>query len=98
MGDKPVSFDEYMDYADMEGSREGYEEFLCDFNKGRDNAASGSFVSKHYSEPNILAHVRFDERTVNSERVLFIQEIQSDWAQKGKKEGFKSDNRKAITE
>ena len=42
--------------------------------------------TSHYNEPNILAHVRFDEREVkNGERVLFIEEIQSDWAQKGKK-------------
>ena len=43
------------------------------------------FKSGHYDEPNILAHVRFNERTVNGERVLFIEEIQSDWAQKGRK-------------
>jgi hypothetical protein len=48
-----------------------------------------TFKSSHFDEPNILAHVRFDERTVNGEKVLFIEEFQSDWAQKGKKEGFK---------
>lgn len=47
------------------------------------------FNSSHFDEPNILAHVRFNERTTPSgEKVLFIEEIQSDWAQKGKKEGF----------
>ena len=46
------------------------------------------FQSGHFDEPNILAHVRFNEREVNGERVLFIEEIQSDWAQKGKKKGF----------
>ncbi|WP_332457544.1 LPD38 domain-containing protein [Petrimonas sp.] len=56
------------------------------------------FQSGHFEESNILAHVRFDEREVDGERVLFIEEIQSDWAQEGKKKGFKSDNRKAITE
>lgn len=49
----------------------------------------GNFISSHFDEPNILAHVRFNEREVNGERVLFIEEVQSDWAQKGKKEGFK---------
>lgn len=48
------------------------------------------FQSSHFDEPNILAHVRFNERTVNGERVLFIEEIQSDWAQSGKKSGFKN--------
>lgn len=63
-----------------------------------EKADNNQFKSSHFEERNILAHIRFNERTVNGERVLFIEEIQSDWAQKGKKEGFKSDNRKAITE
>lgn len=49
------------------------------------------FKSSHFDEPNIVAHVRFNERTdTNGQRVLFIEEIQSDWAQRGKKEGFKT--------
>lgn len=50
-----------------------------------------NFKSDHFDEPNILAHVRFDDREVNGERVLFLEEIQSDWAQKGKKKGFRND-------
>ena len=38
-----------------------------------------------------MQYIRFNEREVNGERVLFIEEFQSDWAQKGKKEGFKGD-------
>lgn len=48
-----------------------------------------NFKSSHYDQPNILAHVRFDERTdSDGKKVLMVQEIQSDWGQKGKKEGF----------
>jgi hypothetical protein len=56
----------------------------------RDDAAKvGVFKSAHWDEPNILAHIRFNERTdAEGKKVLFIEEIQSDWAQKGKKEGF----------
>lgn len=50
-----------------------------------------NFKSDHFNEPNILAHVRFNEREVNGERVLFIEEIQSDWAQSGREKGFKGD-------
>ncbi|HRY42273.1 MAG TPA: hypothetical protein P5153_17195 [Candidatus Krumholzibacteria bacterium] len=47
------------------------------------------FRSAHWDEANILAHIRFNERTdADGKRVLFVEEIQSDWAQKGKKEGF----------
>jgi len=47
------------------------------------------FKSSHFTQKNILAHVRFDERTdADGNRVLFVQEIQSDWGQEGKKKGF----------
>jgi hypothetical protein len=53
---------------------------------------TGAFISKHWAEPNILAHVRFDERTdADGKRVLFIEEIQSDWHQAGRKHGYKGD-------
>lgn len=52
--------------------------------------AANVFQSTHFSEPNILAHVRFNERTDGDGRkVLFIEEIQSDWHQKGRDKGYK---------
>lgn len=54
-----------------------------------------TFTSAHFSEANILAHVRFNERTgADGERVLFIEEIQSDWHQAGRKRGYDSPERK----
>lgn len=48
------------------------------------------YKSSHFQQQNILAHVRVDERVgTNGERVLFVNEVQSDWAQEGKKKGFK---------
>ena len=48
-----------------------------------------NYKSSHWDQRNILAHVRFNERTdADGKRVLFIEEIQSDWAQEGKKGGF----------
>jgi hypothetical protein len=48
------------------------------------------YIPPHFGgEPNLLAHVRFDERTdASGNRVLFVEEVQSDWHQKGKKEGY----------
>lgn len=46
------------------------------------------FRSGHWDEPNVLAHLRLSDRTVNGKRTLLVEEIQSDWAQKGRKEGF----------
>lgn len=46
------------------------------------------YKSPHWDEPNILAHIRFSEIEQNGEKILAIEEIQSDWAQEGKKKGF----------
>ncbi len=47
------------------------------------------FRSSHFDQPNIVAHIRTNERVdADGKRVLFIEELQSDWGQKGKKEGF----------
>lgn len=47
------------------------------------------FKSSHFDEPNILVHLRMNTRTdAEGNKVLFLEEIQSDWGQKGKKEGF----------
>jgi hypothetical protein len=38
---------------------------------------------------NLLAHVRLNDRLgPNGEKILFIEEIQSDWAQAGREKGF----------
>ena len=50
----------------------------------------GEFRSSHFDQPNILAHVRFNERTdADGNRVLLIEEIQSDWHQAGRKRGYR---------
>lgn len=56
-----------------------------DYSKLKEN-----YKSSHFNEPNILAHIRFNERTdSDGNRVLFLEEVQSDWAQEGRKRGFK---------
>lgn len=47
------------------------------------------YRSGHFDQPNILAHVRFNERTdADGKKVLFLEEIQSDWHQEGRKRGY----------
>ncbi len=49
----------------------------------------------HYDEPNVLAHIRFNERAgPNGEKILFIEEIQSDWHQKGREKGYNTPEKK----
>ncbi len=48
-----------------------------------------SFQSSHFDEPNVLAHVRFNDRiSPDGKKTLFIEEVQSDWHQKGRREGY----------
>ncbi len=48
-----------------------------------------SFTGGHFDEPNVLASIRFNERTdADGSRVLFVEEIQSDWHQKGRAQGY----------
>ena len=49
------------------------------------------YRSSHWDEPNVLAHIRFNDRTgPNGEKVLFIEELQSDWHQAGRKKGYET--------
>jgi hypothetical protein len=48
----------------------------------------GNFESSHFDEPNILAHMRVTDRTIDGKKTLFVEEIQSDWHQAGRKKGY----------
>jgi len=55
------------------------------------NAEQGNSVYRgpHWDEPNTMAHIRLDDRTLpDGERVLFMQEAQSDWHQQGREHGY----------
>jgi hypothetical protein len=48
-----------------------------------------SFRSNHWTDPNVVSHIRMNDRTdFEGKKVLFIEEMQSDWAQQGRKKGF----------
>jgi hypothetical protein len=52
-----------------------------------------NFHSSHFDESNVLVHLRTNDRTTaDGKKVLFIEEIQSDWHAKGKKEGYAKEN------
>ena len=53
--------------------------------------ASAPYRSSHYDEPNILAHGRYNTRTIDGDKTLFIEEIQSDWHQTGRDKGYAGD-------
>jgi len=71
---------------------EGYRELL--FIYDRDGA---KWEHPHWSKENVLGWVRFDERVdKDGKKLLFIEEIQSDWLQRAKKVGFDEDDFEAA--
>jgi hypothetical protein len=56
-----------------------------------DDQRKKTFKSSHFDEPNILVHLRMNTRVdAEGNKVLFLEEVQSDWGQQGKKQGFQS--------
>ena len=48
-----------------------------------------NYRSTHWDEPNVLVHIRYNTRRgPNGEKILFLEEIQSDWHQQGRKKGY----------
>ena len=48
------------------------------------------YTGGHWDEPNVLAHIRTNERDVGGRKALHIEEIQSDWHQQGQKRGYQT--------
>lgn len=49
------------------------------------------YKSSHFDQPNILAHMRVNDRIdADGKKMLLVEEIQSDWHQAGRERGYKS--------
>ena len=46
------------------------------------------YYSQHWEESNIVVFTRVDDRTIDNKKTLFIEELQSDWHQDGRKKGY----------
>jgi hypothetical protein len=57
------------------------------------------YRSSHFSEPNILAHIRVNDRVdADGKKMLLIEEIQSDWHQAGRERGYRKEGDKKALE
>ena len=53
----------------------------------------GTYKSSHYPQPNLLAHMRVNDRIdADGKKMLFIEEVQSDWHQTGREQGYATKN------
>jgi len=77
MGGEGTRFGEY-----TEPGGDNYREFLIKYNN-----PEVQFDESHFDESNIIAHFRTKDRTTSDgKKVFYIEEIQSDWGQKFRKE------------
>ena len=64
---------------------ENYREWAIIYNP----PSGGEYFTNHFENMNVLAHARTKDRTgPNGERMLFIEELQSDWHLQGRKQGY----------
>ena len=55
----------------------------------KNQIGSQTYQSSHFNEPNILAHMRVNDRIdADGKKMLLIEEIQSDWHQAGREKGY----------
>ena len=75
---------------DMELGEANFKDFT---QRGMKILPEEAYRSSHWDEPNVLAHVRFKERTgPNGQRILALEEVQSDWHQTGRERGYRDAN------
>jgi hypothetical protein len=57
----------------------------------RNASDAPEYRSSHFNEPNILAHMRVNDRIdADGKKMLLVEEIQSDWHQAGRERGYKT--------
>ncbi len=81
-------------YKSLEEAKQSYRERLLKAAHENGAVASefGNYLSPHWDEINVLTHFRLDDRILDNHQALFIEEIQSDWHQKGRKAGYRDYN------
>ena len=56
-----------------------------------DKSGVNDYQSSHWDEPNALAHLRMSDRVTDGKKTLLVDEVQSDWHQAGREQGYKND-------
>jgi hypothetical protein len=84
--------EKFGDYRTAGG--QNYREILLKLPKLDTKDGDKNYWSTHFlQDPNVLAHMRVQDRKgSNGEKILHVEEIQSDWHQAGRKKGYKPDD------
>lgn len=76
--ERKLTESEQAEYADLRNRNVGY--------------SVNKYESSHWDQSNVLAHTRLQDFTdTDGNKVLLIEEIQSDWHQEGRKKGYKTE-------
>lgn len=105
--DKPLSFEEwskplrspesiaFSGEVNEESLRKGYEQYVSfgsPYNmRNAFNVPSGHAYGDTAADVNRFAHIFMDDRVIDGKKYLTVWEMQSDWAAKGRREGFQGD-------
>ena len=102
----PANMSEYNKYTQVLREKYGQGGFqnlpLTDIERARLDkfyAAEDAtpYQSSHFNEPNILAHIRVNDRVdADGKKMLLIEEIQSDWHQAGREKGYETPELKSA--
>ena len=79
----------------LDGGSGNYRELLF---KLPNSEYTNDAMSMHWGEGGVLAHARIQDFDVDGQKMLFIEEIQSDWHNEGAKKGYVSDTKKLKDE
>ena len=86
----------YSEYVEPGAMPETYTERLLTLPYGN---RFGHYDSSHFDQGNIIAHVRHNDRIgPDGEKILFLEEVQSDWHQEGRSEGYKKTNKELLSD
>jgi hypothetical protein len=77
-------------YQRLSETRKQRDNAVVDARELRAASEAQTYRSSHFNQPNILAHMRVNDRVVDGKKTLFVEEIQSDWHQAGRKKGYKT--------
>ena len=77
--------------SDMKAVRDIARKYNAIPSRPKSEGTELTFRGSHFNEPNVLAHARYNTRTIDGDKTLFIEEIQSDWHQMGRDVGYRQD-------
>jgi hypothetical protein len=91
--EKSTQIERRIELATIDRSRPLTEQEQSEYDMLQATDKAGAYQSGHWDESNVLAHTRLNDRTTaDGKKALFIEEIQSDWHQEGKKKGYKGES------